>query len=183
MWDLIEGGEIGQIVSESAHSLMNRFFALEIRKIQDECNRVSSTYRGEWSLRPSTDLMGDYDMPSITFEVGCKELEPTFDLFEPDTVHAKIMDSYCPWNRKTAATTGHSLEDRMNRLITIYLKALEVTDSQIIWIGFSDSFETIINHELLHACGDSPVLRKEVHDGIIRHNKVAKEAITSLSAR
>jgi hypothetical protein len=127
--------------------------------------------------------MSDYDMPNTPFGVGCKELEPSFELFEPDTFHAKILDSYCPWNQKTASTTGHSLEDRMNPLITIYLKALEVTNSQIIWTGFSDSFETIINHELLHACGDSPVLRKEVHDGIIRHNKVAKEAIASLSAR
>lgn len=151
LWDLIEGGEIGQTVSKSALSLMNRFFALDVGKIQDECNRVSSTYRSEWSLKPSTDLMSDYEMPNSSFGVGCRELEPSFDLFEPDTVHVKILNSYCLWNQSTSATTRHSVENRMNPLITIYLKALEVTDSQIIWTGFSDSFEIIINHEsILH---------------------------------
>ena len=41
MWDRIEGGEIGLRVSESANSLMNRFFVFGIRKIQDECNMAS----------------------------------------------------------------------------------------------------------------------------------------------
>ena len=68
----------------------------------------------------------------------------------------------------------------MNPTITIYLDALEISDSAINWIGFSTSFESIIYHELLHACGDSPVLRNEVHDGVIRHTLVCSEAINNL---
>ena len=53
----------------------------------------------------------------------------------------------------------------MNPTITIYLEAFDVNDSEINWIGFCESFESIIYHELLHACGDSPELRNEIHDG------------------
>jgi hypothetical protein len=68
----------------------------------------------------------------------------------------------------------------MNPMLIIYLDILEVRNSAINWIGFSASFESIIYHELLHACGDSPVLRNEVQDGVIRHTKICSEAINNL---
>jgi hypothetical protein len=35
-WDLIEGGENGQKVAESANVLMNKFFNLGIKNIENE---------------------------------------------------------------------------------------------------------------------------------------------------
>ncbi|MFZ0513428.1 MAG: hypothetical protein WAM14_17615 [Candidatus Nitrosopolaris sp.] len=68
----------------------------------------------------------------------------------------------------------------MNPTLIIYLEIIEVRDSTINWTNFSIPFESIIYHELLHACGNSPVLRKEIHDGVIRQTIVCSEAINNL---
>ena len=101
MWDWIEGGEIGLRVSESANSWMNRFFAFGIRKIQDECNMASSAYCKEWILRPPTDFMIEHGMNDITYGTGFKEMELSFELFEPDTIHGMVVDSYFLGNERT----------------------------------------------------------------------------------
>ena len=180
-WKTVEGGEKGSIVALSVEVMVNKFFNLGVKNIQDECNNVSNKYRIFWSLKSRTDLMGGYNL-SVTYRDGCRELESAFELFEPTTIYGKILDSYCPANLKTtAATIQHSIDDPMNPLLTIYAKALQVTDSTtIVWTGFSTSFESIMYHELLHACGDSPILRKEIHDGVIRHTMICSEAINNL---
>jgi hypothetical protein len=160
--------------------VVNKFFSLGVKNIQDEYNNVSNKYRIFWSLKPPTNLMGEYDL-SVTYEDGLRELQPAFELFEPITIHGKILDCYYPGNLLTAATIQHSIEDSMNPLLTIYAKALQIKGSTtIVWAGFSTSFESIIYHELLHACGDSPILRKEIHDGVIRHTMVCSEAVNNL---
>lgn len=177
-WDVIEGGENGERVAESANTSINKFFVFGIKNIEKECNKVSNKYRVIWSLRQPTDLMSEYNLP-ITYEAGCKELVPHFELSEPITIRVKILDSYHPENPDCPATTGHL--DAKNSILTIYLKALEVGNSGIIEKKSGNSLASIINHELLHACGDSPILREEIHDGVLRHSMVPEEAINNLS--
>jgi hypothetical protein len=141
--------------------VVNKFFSLRVKNIQDECNNVSKEYRIFWSLKPVTNLMREYDL-SVTYGDARRELQPAFELFEPITIHGRILDCYYPGNLLTAATIQHSIDNSMNPLLTIYAKAPQVKGSTtIVWAGFSTSFESVIYHELLHACGDSPILRKE----------------------
>lgn len=179
-WKTIEGREKGSTVALSVEAVVNKFFNLGVKNIQDECNNVLNKYRIFWSLKPPTNLMGEYHL-SVTYGDGRRELEQAFELFEPTSIHGKILDCYYPGNLNTAATTQHSIDDPMNPLLTIYAKALQVKGSTtIVWTGFSTSFESIIYHEILHACGDSPILKKEIHDGVIRHTMVCSEAIKNL---
>jgi hypothetical protein len=143
---------------------------------------VASKYHTLWSARPPSDLMNEYRI-QISYADGCKELRPEFKLFEPASIIIKILDCHWPFKGSVAASLDHSVQDFMNPLLAIFLKELELTDSTVIWKGFSLSFECIVNHELLHACGDSPRLRHEVHDGIIRHNMICSEAINNLTKK
>jgi hypothetical protein len=179
---LVEGGAKGQIIAQSAVYLINRFFELGINNIQDECNKVSNFYRNKWASRASTEIMDEYKIP-ISYRDGSKELEPDFKLFEPTEIHVKVIDSYYSVNPKVAATLEHSIFDQMNPLLTIYTGPLEIAGGIIIWKGFSTTFQSIITHELLHACGDSPILRSEIHDGVLRHTMVCNEAINNLLSR
>jgi hypothetical protein len=179
-WKLIEGAERGQKVARSADFLMKSYFALGIKNIEVECNRVAASFRDTWSLRASSTLMSEYHL-SITYGDGCKELEPLYELFEPDSILVRILDSYHPLNPDIPAST--ELSEPINPLITIYLKALEFADEEIIEKKSRNTLESIINHELLHACGDSPRLRCEIHDGVIRQTIVPREAIMNLSSK
>jgi hypothetical protein len=182
IWDLIEGGQKGQTIALSVKSLINGFFALGIENIYNECNNVSLKYRALWAPRPSTDLMSEYNLP-ITYKEGSKELESEFKLFEPSSIRIRIIDSLYQENAQVPAMIEHSLINPTNPLLTIYLKSMEVIDSKITWKGSSISLQSIINHELLHACGDSPILRSEIHDGVLRHTMVCNEAINNLISR
>lgn len=179
-WDIIEGDEKGQKIALVTESIITKFFSIGVKNVQNECNKVASKYRTMWSAKTS-HLMSEYHL-LITYAEGCKELLPDFALFEPHMIHSKILDCYYQPNTYTAATTAYSINDPMNPVLTIYLKILEANDSTIIWTGFSDSFESIINHELLHCCGDSPLLNRDIYDGVIRHTMVGNEAISNLSS-
>lgn len=104
-WDVTEGGEKGQRVAQSAKASINKFFNFGIINIENECNKVSNKYRSIWSSRQPTDLMSEYNLP-ITYEAGCKELEPHFELSDPITIRVKILDSYHPENLDCPATIG-----------------------------------------------------------------------------
>jgi hypothetical protein len=176
--EVIEGGQKGQRVALATKLAVDKFFSLGVTKIQNECNNVARRYSALWNAK-SSELMSEYHF-QITYTQGRSEIQPDFVLFEPSTIRINVFNSCCPSNPSIAATVVHSRDNPMNPTITIYLDALEISDSAINWIGFSASFESIIYHELLHACGDSPVLRNEVHDGVIRHTLVCSEAINNL---
>ena len=108
----------------------------------------------------------------LTFEDGLSELHPPFELFEPSNIRINVLGSRNAMNAKVGATITHFPHDPFNPILTIYLEPLEITDSTIRWKGFSNSFESIIYHELLHACGDSPILRNGIRDGVIRHTMI-----------
>jgi hypothetical protein len=174
--EAIEGGDDGKKVALATEDVITRFFTIGIRNIENECNKVSSKYYPMWSAKasePMTECLG------ITYGEGAKELLSPFKLFEPASISIKILDSYCPSNPKAMAEINHTI-DLMNPHIMIYLRALEIRDSRISWIGFDTQFEFVINHELLHACGDSPGI-VGVRDGVIRQTLVCNEAIDNLS--
>jgi hypothetical protein len=179
-YEVIEGGQKGQEVVLATKFIVNKFFSLGVAKIQNECNNVTKRYCALWSTKPPEQKMSEYHLPDITYAQGKSELLPHFVLFEPSTIHIKIFDCYCPLNPSTAAMVEYSGDNPMNPILIIYLAVLEVRNSTINWTGFSTSFESIIYHELLHACGDSPVLRKEIHDGVIRQTTICSEAINNL---
>ena len=125
--------------------------------------------------------MSEYHLQDTTYVQGIREILPDFVLFEPTTIHIHMFNGYCPSNPGIPAITVQSMENRLNPTLIIYLEILEVRDSTINDKRTGISFECIIYHELLHACGDSPVLRKEMHDGVIRHTMVCNKAINNPS--
>ena len=123
--------------------------------------------------------MREYDL-SITYGDARRELQPAFELFEPITIHGRILDCYYPGNLLTAATIQHSIDNSMNPLLTIYAKAPQVKGSTtIVWAGFSTSFESVIYHELLHAWRFA-YTQERIHDGVIRHTMICSEAVNNL---
>ena len=179
-FEVIEGGQKGQKVAQATNFVINKFFSLGVTSIQNECNGVARRYCALWNTKPPELKMLEYHLPDVTYAEGRNEILSDFVLFEPSAIRINVFNRYCPSNPSIAATVVHSKGNPMNPTISIYLEALEVNDSAINWIGFCDSFESIIYHELLHACGDSPVLRNEIHDGVIRHTVVCSEAINNL---
>ena len=67
----------------------------------------------------------------------------------------------------------HAAKDIINKFFSIGVK-------NIVWRAFSLLFKCVVNRELLHACGDSPMLREEVRDGIIRPNIIGWDALNHL---
>jgi hypothetical protein len=181
-YEIIEGGQKGQKVALATNLAINKFFSLGIVNVQNECNSVARRYRALWNTRPSEQKMSECHLQDTTYAQGISEILPGFVLIEPSSIRIKIFNRYHPSDSRIAAAVEHSKDNLMNPTLIIYLEILEVTDSTINWIGFSTSFESIIYHELLHACGDSPVLRKEIQDGLIRHTMVCNEAINNLSS-
>jgi hypothetical protein len=179
-FEVIEGGKKGQKVAQATNFVINKFFSLSVVNIQNECNGVARRYCALWNSKPSEQKMSEYHLPDLNYAEGRNEILPDFVLFEPSTIRINVFNRYCPSNPSIAATVVHSMDNPMNPTITIYLEAFDVNDSEINWIGFCESFESIIYHELLHACGDSPELRNEIHDGVIRHAMVCNEAINNL---
>jgi hypothetical protein len=179
-YEVIEGGEKGQTVALATKLAINKFFSLGVPNIQNECNSVARRYRALWKTKPSEQKMSEYQLPDLTYAQGISEVLPDFVLFEPSSIRVKIFNRYCPSNPSIAATVLHSKDNLMNPMLIIYLDILEVRNSTIYWTGFSTSFEYIIYHELLHACGDSPELRNEIRDGFIRQTMVCSEAICNL---
>jgi hypothetical protein len=175
--ETIEGGQKGKKVALATQDVITRFFTIGAVKMENKCNRFSSKHRDEWMAKAS-EIMLDY---GITYGDGCNELVPSFKLFEPASIHINILDSECPWGRNTSAVVIHSRDTVMNPTINIYLKALELRDSTIIWIGFTTPFDHVINHELLHVCGDSPEIVEGIRDGVIRHTLICNEAIDNLT--
>jgi hypothetical protein len=111
--------------------VVNKFFSLPVKNIQDECNNVSNEYRIFWSLKPVTNLMREYDS-SVMYGDARREIQPTFELFEPITIHGRIFDCYYLGNLLTAATIQHSIDNSMNPLLAIYAKAPQVKGSTTI---------------------------------------------------
>ena len=179
-YEVIEGGQKGQTVALATNLATNKFFSLGVANIQNECNSVARRYCASWKTKPSEQKMSEYQLPDLTYAKGISEILPDFLLFEPSSIRVRIFNRYCPSNPSIAATVLHSKDNPMNPTLILYLEILEVRNSTINWTGFSTSFESIIYHELLHACGDSPELRNEIHDGVIRHTMVCSEAINNL---
>jgi hypothetical protein len=180
IWEIIEGGKIGHNIADRTQVLIADFFLLGIKRIEEECNKVSSKYLSLWEAMPSTDLLKEYHL-NITYQDGCRELKPTFQLFEPSSIRSRIFDSCLELRPDTPALIQHSIGDPLNPILLLFLKTLEIKNSGIFWKGTSITFESIVNHELLHACGDSPILRQGVIDGVIRHTMVCNEAILNLT--
>jgi len=174
---IIECGQKGQTAATVTNLTINKFFSLGVANIQNECNNVARRYSALWNMMPPEKKMSEYYLPETTYAEGRNEILPGFILFEPSNIHIHIFNRYCPSNPSTPATV-QSTDNPMNPTLSIYLEILEVRDSTINYLGIS--FESIIYHELLHACGDSPALRKEIHDGVIRHTMVCNEAINNL---
>ena len=107
-----------------SRAVVNKFFSLRVKNIQDERNNVSKEYRIFWSLKPITNLMREYDL-SVTYGDARRELQRAFELFEPITIHGRILDCYYPGNLLIAATIQHSIDNSMNPLLTIYAKLLK----------------------------------------------------------
>ena len=174
-YEVIEGGQKGQKVAMATTLAINKFFSLGVVNIQNECNSVARRYRAVWNTKPSEQKMSEYHLQDTTYVQGISEILPDFVLFEPTAIHIHMFNGYCPSNPGIPAITVQSMENRMNPTLIIYLEILEVRDSTINDKRTGISFECIIYHELLHACGDSPALRKEIHDGVIRHTTVCNK--------
>ena len=177
---VIEGGQKGQTVALATKLAINKFFSLGVANIQNECNNVARLYSALWNMKAPEQKMSEYHLPYTTYAEGRNEILPSFILFEPSSLGVKILNRYYPSNPHIAAEVEHSKVNPMNPMLIIYLEILEVRDSTINDQRTGISLETIIYHELLHVCGDSPKLRDEIHDGVIRHIMVCNEAINNL---
>jgi hypothetical protein len=179
-YEVIEGGQKGQRVALVTELAINKFFSLGVSNIQNECNNVARLYSALWNTMPPEKKMSEYNLPYTTYTEGRSEILLDFILFEPSNIHIHIFNGSCPSNRSTPAITVQPMDNPMNPTLFIYLEALEVKDLTIKDKRTGLPFESIIYHELLHACGDSQAIRKEIHDGVIRHTMVCNEAINNL---
>ena len=179
-WIWIQGGQSGQVVAQRTKRLIELFFSIGVKRIKDECNTVAGKYRSLWSSKAETDLMEEYGLGNITYKRGLEELVVPFELYSPNFIFAQILESSHPVNRAVPASQNY-LSTTKDSLITIFLQPLNVVGSSVVLRELSGSFDCIVYHELIHACGDAPELRKIV-DGVIRHTLVGCEAVGGLVA-
>jgi hypothetical protein len=164
---------------ETADHAFRTFFRLGVRRIQEECNSLAAQDRAEWSLRDPESTMTDLGLPNTTYRDGIQELAIPFELFEPASISLDLVDTvYSPAPSCPAITV--SLPDPRFSAITVFLPTLSFEGPLIRWRR--DTFECVIYHELLHACGDTEE-RRGIKDGVIRHTLVGCGAVERLRAR
>ena len=178
--DRIDGGAKGQTVCSEARRILDRLFRLDLRNVQNECNRVADLYRERWSAKNPNDFMVEYNLEHTKYAGGIGELDPPFLLTAPLTVHIHVYDCLYPSNRETPAITVVNSADPKNPNLMIFLPTLQVTNSTITLTHFKASFKSVIIHEFLHLCGDIESPTSPIVDGVIRHTKVDTEAIEPL---
>jgi hypothetical protein len=87
---VIEGGEKRQKILLGTEVVVNKFFPIGVKNIQNECNKVATKYRALWSAKAS-DLMDEYHL-QITYAQGYGEILPDFALFEPAIIHPRYWN-------------------------------------------------------------------------------------------
>jgi hypothetical protein len=178
-----EGGEKGQIVSRETQRVLNRLLLFGVKNIENECNKVANHYRELWKDKNPNDSMTEFELPYNKYSDGISELDPPFLLTEPSSIRVEILDARDTSNPILSAKVTAKRNDLTNPKIMLYLQAFDVSDSKITWIGFKESFQTVIIHEFLHCCGEIPELRPGLVDGLIRHNKIGTEAFNNLEKK
>ena len=184
--DRIDGGTKGQTVYSETRRILDQLFRLDLRKVENECNRVAALYREKWNAIDPNDFMLEYNLEHTTYADGIRELHHPFSLTMPLTVHIQFFDSridtiYPQYTANREAAAGVLSGDAMNPKLMIFLPILEVTNSTITWTHRPGiSYKSIIIHEFLHLCGEVKAPTRDIVDGVIRHTKVGTEEIEPL---
>ena len=165
------GGEKGELCKKLIERAYESFFGCGTKKIQNICNKRREKLIREWLSKNPNDPMSEYGL-QIPFRLGIEEITPLFELNEPKAIEVYILEGVISQgNEGLAAMDIRPLNEELTRWkIHAYLDIMEHSDNNLQWRGFRESIEEITYHELLHACGDNPLMGK--HDGILRHNLI-----------
>jgi hypothetical protein len=135
----IEGADKGRVVSSEAIKILNMLKSFGADSVQQECNKVLIEHRNRWILMPPDANVDELGFP-FTYRNALRELERPFVLSTPNSIHVEVLNSRSPKNPLTGAATVIINNDFRNPIIRIYLYALEISYSMIIWTGFQETF-------------------------------------------
>lgn len=176
----IQGRRVGILALAQAKSAINRFFAFGLDVVQSELNRLSNEYKADWARRPQDETMTSLGLRDTSWRQGAEELRITFELGQPQFIVLNVLEREHPKGSAIPADERPLLSDHNASLIQIFLKAFHLEGERIVLLyNPGIPFKSVIYHELLHSCGDTPSERGIV-DGVIRHSWVCSGALARL---
>jgi len=176
---LLEGGKKGILAEKLIQEASKQFFSLGVNAIETKCNELREKTLAEWKTRNPADYMKEYGLCKTTFHKGIVELEPLFNLYEPESICVYIYDTKNNMTNIDVPMTLEKLDDSLKTWkLHVFLRNFERKNNTLHEIVDLTNIEEVVFHELLHACGDSKWLGR--CDGVIRPQIVGIEAIKQL---
>lgn len=112
--DKIEGEEKGQRVYYETRTMLDRLLGINIREIENACNRTANSYREKWGAKNPMDRMIEENLSNLTYGEGIRELYPPFMLTRPHTIHIDIQNSFDASNPEGCANVTTTIENPLN---------------------------------------------------------------------